>query len=307
MIAQISSGFLCTVPALGALAGEALWLITPHSNGAKLAGRSMIIRIYGALCCLPKMNVIDGCQGVVMMATIIVCSWIFGSPIAALLQVLCASAAGPWIMLVGLEIALLPPLGGVDATTGYVFGAFGAIFGLNVVWRCLSPEFAVPAQFVPVVAAWHTLCMMIYAHYASHFLKVLPNLKHTIKLEKLKDEFITEGGTWTADGKAPSVVDFPTMPHGFKPDAALVAAAEKEQEAVLWQPLPLFLLDNLVILGGLVAALATASTFDGVGDSARSWIFLPLVTSLVGAGFLMYATSKAINGGMGTKAVTDLL
>ena len=55
-------------------------------------------------------------------------------------------------------------MGGVDATIGYVFAVFGAIFGLNVAWRCLDPAFLVPAAFVPVVAAWHTLCMMIYAH-----------------------------------------------------------------------------------------------------------------------------------------------
>ena len=71
-----TSALLATLPAFGTLAGESLWLITPHNNSPKLAGRSQINKLYGAMCGLRNMNVIDGLMGICIMVPLITCVWI---------------------------------------------------------------------------------------------------------------------------------------------------------------------------------------------------------------------------------------
>merc|ERR1712113_86574 len=46
---------------------------------------------------------------------------------------------------------------------------FNLLVGANMVWRTLEPGFLVPAQYAPVIASWHAVCMLIFAIYTKHF------------------------------------------------------------------------------------------------------------------------------------------
>ena len=211
-VVQIVSAVLCTLPAFGTIAGESLWLLTPHNNSAKLAGRSQIIKLYGALCCLRNMHLVDGIMGVCIMVPLIVCLWApvaaFSSPVAALIANLCLASGGPFLMAVGVFLALVCPvdgstMGGVGASTSVVFAVFGLILGGNLAWRSLDPVFLMPPKYIPVVAGWHLICTVIFMVYGTHFVGYISKLKYSIKLEQMKDDAVTAGATFIRGDSSP--------------------------------------------------------------------------------------------------------
>jgi len=299
-IANIISGVLCTLPCFGALAGESLWLITPHSNPAKLAGRSQIIKIYGAMCGLRHMNYVDGYLAIFMLVPIIVGVWTWSSPIAALVANLCICMSIPFFLLVGLYIALLPlPMGGVGEETPQVFGVFGVLLGGNLTWRTLDPTFLVPTEYVTVVVGWHAVCMLIFAVYAHNFVALTPKLKYTMKHEKMMDDAVNLGGSKWIRGEP--------MPVGFKPDKKVLKESEKEMTAVVYMPLWRLLLQCALLLGVLVGALLVVPTLSSPLLKDPRWIYASLAMALAGAGFLIYASKAAIKGGFGKREVNALV
>jgi hypothetical protein len=285
----ILTGVLSTIIGFGTLAGESLWLLTPHNNSAKLAGRSQINNIYGTMCGLKNMNYIDGVMGVCIMAPMIVSAWMFSSPTAAIVGGLTAGAAGPFLLAVGLFIALIPPMGGVTVETAYVFAVFALILGAVTVFRCS----VMPAEYVNVVVAWHVFCMVIAAVYSSSFTAMVPKLKHTMKDEKMKDDFVTAGNTWVRGEGAPV---------NFVGDSATTAAAKKELDEASFTPLWRFLLETVVILGALGAALCYPPSGGTV-----AFMYVPLATSAFGSAALVYATMQASKGGLGKQEVLDMI
>jgi uncharacterized protein YggT (Ycf19 family) len=296
LAAHIASGLLCTLPALGAVAGESLWLLLPHTNSAKVAGRSQIVRLYGGLCGLHHMNVVDGWMSLVIMIPQIVGLWMFSSPMASLITNICIASSGPFLMLIGVFMSLLPPMGGVDASTGIVFAVFGAVLGGNLAWRSIDPTFNMPTKYAPVVAGWHLVCTIIFFVYGVHFTKYVEKLKFSITLEKMKDDAVTDGATF-ALGDA-----FPT---GFTADPKIVAAADKEQAAVPRTPLWRFLLEVVVLLSGLVAASTAMAGSEDSGTDYSALMYLSLVLSIASVSYVIYVNKVATAGGFGTGAVLE--
>lgn len=305
LVANIISGVLSTLPAFGTLAGESLWLLTPHNLSPKLAGRSQINNVYGALCCLRNMQYIDGLMGVFIMAPLIVCVWTFSSPVAALFANLCLGAAGPFLSLVAIFMIVIPPMGGVDASAGVAFAVFNLLIGANMVWRTLDPGFLVPAQYAPVIASWHAVCMLIFAIYTKHFLSYAPKLKNTMMLEKMKDDAVTKGSTWIRGEESP--VDFgkDLNEAAAKALKETVAAAQKEQTEVMFTPLWRFLLEVVVLLGGLAAAVLTAP--ESLPETFRNCVYVSLALTLIGSGFVVYVFQNAAKGAYGKQEVMALL
>jgi len=281
-------GVLTTIIALGTLAGESLWLITPHNDSKKLAGRSQINNIYGSMCGLKNMNLIDGYMGVCIMAPVIISAWVW-TPTAAIVGGVSAGVAGPFLMAVGLFIALIPPMGGVTAETAYVFAVFGFILGAATTFRCSY----MPVEYVNVVVGWHVFCMIIAAVYTTHFLNMVTKIKYMMKLEKQKDDFVAAGNTWVRGEEAPV---------NFVDDGKTAAEAKKELDGISFTPAWRVFLECVVIVAVLGYEL-----YSPPAGGTRDLMYVPLATSAVACAALIYATVQATKGGLGKQEILDLM
>lgn len=88
---------------------------------------------------------------------------------------------------------------------------------------------------------------------------------------------------------------------GFKADAKIVAAAEKEQAAVAFTPLWRVVLELFVLLSGLVAATIVAAKADDSGIDYSPLMYISVAMTVVSAVFVVCVFKSATTDGFGTK------
>ena len=148
--AYVVSGVLGSLFSFLIPMADSWWLLLPHSLSPKLADGSMMRNIYGPLCGVPRMDLVDGVLVIAVMYTILVCVWIL-TPTASLLALLSFGFATPFLANVGFYMALPELLPGMAPL---VFVFISSLFGFNLVWRTVDPAFGLPAAHVPLVVAW---------------------------------------------------------------------------------------------------------------------------------------------------------
>ena len=185
--AGIASGVLVTVFGMLIVLADSMWLVAPHSVSAKLKDGYLMRTCYGAQCGIRYMDKFDGCFAICVVATAVVSVWIPESAAAAVAAEIALCIFHPWMIFVGMAMALgglLPGMGPM------LFVVMSSIFGANVIWRVLDPSMGLPVKYVPVIVGWHILCMLVMLVYLVGVVRTTPKIKFTIKLGHLKEEAV---------------------------------------------------------------------------------------------------------------------
>jgi len=290
----IASAVLVTVFGALIILADSMWLVVPHSVTAKLKDGYMMRTCYGAQCGMRYMDKFDGSFALTVAVTAIVAVWIPNSVAAAVVAECALCIFHPWMVFVGMAMALgglLPGLGPM------LFVVMNTVFGANLVWRVLDPSIGLPDKFVPVVVGWHILCMLVMLVYLLKVVRHTPKMKYTIKLAKLKEEAVLGGATWIR-GK--------DEPEGFSCDQTIVKKAAEEEATLNWVPYWRTALGMLACFGILAAGLAgAASVDDSSAPSLGYLIYINVGIMAITWVSLLVVVIKCNNGGCGRKELEE--
>lgn len=284
---QTTSAIVLAVPAALVLLGDSTWLLIPHSIPDKLKDGAAMRMIYGPLCGVGPgyMDKFDGVFAYCQLLPMIVCVSISSSnELAQVLAVLFLSLNCAFIWVVGNYMAI------AGIFPGYAPCAFIVVWGNfagNLLWRCMTVDFGVPAKYIPVVVAWQAITALIGYMYIRRMHARVEGLTNSIKLWFLKGEALEKGATWKRGSD---------NPEPFEPDTNIAKAAQEEQTNAQYTPFWLLCLCMLCILGALGAATAVVASSDATPDeSVRDYMFINLGIVILMAVYQIYTNMFYVN------------